>query len=371
MATTLRNPRVIALAGAGEQANRMWGPTLKQHEAGGILRFVSVADINTDAAGHFAERFDLRGSRTSSHYGGDDALRRMLTAEPEIGGIVIVGPHYSHAALALLALEFNVHVLVEKPMASTYVQALEMLDAADANEVILGVAYQYPWMVDGLRPAVAELGPIDRAYAWWKRRDGIPDRRSFWDSKETGGVGVDLLGHLLAAVLHLVEGSPEIVSARSWNDIGVAQKGPSFRAEDTLWASLDWPNEQGPGTRGSFEVSWASPITVDETIGVILEGKNGRIKIPLIGAAEDSENYLPKMSTRVFEPGGIIVATRQDFEPPPTVSECVHRLAQNWIGACTGQEELLFGPRKALKIQEVFKAMLESTLAGGGQQPLR
>ena len=55
---------------------------------------------------------------------------------------VIVTPPATHSELAIRAMNYGCHVLIEKPMAVSVQEADAMIDAAKKNDVRLGIAWQ-------------------------------------------------------------------------------------------------------------------------------------------------------------------------------------------------------------------------------------
>jgi predicted dehydrogenase len=88
------------------------------------LRLGSCCDIDGARAKAFAERFGI--PRTYTDY------RELLDAEKP-DGVSIVSVDSTHAPIAIRALGAKVHVLCEKPMATTTAEAREMLAAARSS----------------------------------------------------------------------------------------------------------------------------------------------------------------------------------------------------------------------------------------------
>lgn len=70
----------------------------------------------------------------------DDLLR-----DPDVHAVILATPHPQHAAAAIAAAEAGRHVIVEKPMALTTVDAAAMVDAAARAGVVLSVVSQRRW----------------------------------------------------------------------------------------------------------------------------------------------------------------------------------------------------------------------------------
>ena len=360
MATTnSRNPRRFAVVGAGEQAMDSRIPSLKALEQEGALEVVAVVDVNRSNAERASQRFGIPRVY--------DSVESMLLAEPTVGAVVNVTPHKYHSETSLECLTAGVSVLVEKPLSTTVYSGVDMVEAARDHEVILACGYQYPWQIAAMRRYIdgGALGNVSRINGFWIRRDGIPPRE-YWRDRESGGVGLDLGGHVLSAVFYLVDDAPEAVSARNWNTVGTSRFGRDFRAEDTTSWIIDWAD----GRRASIDLSWAANIQEEERIGVALWGDRGNLRIPLTGSRRDVENLRPILYRRAGKGGDQTVAPEPLDAPVPVDPECFVMQTRNFLQACLGQEELLFGAAKALLIQRVLSAALESARQGGKQVPL-
>ncbi|WP_269543031.1 Gfo/Idh/MocA family protein [Cerasicoccus fimbriatus] len=97
----------------------------------------------------------------------DDPLSAFKRAD--IDGVVLATPAETHCSLTLLALEHGKHVLVEKPMALTYSEALKMADAADQHERVLMVGHllEYHAAFLEIKRLIAEgaLGKLQYIYS--------------------------------------------------------------------------------------------------------------------------------------------------------------------------------------------------------------
>jgi predicted dehydrogenase len=160
-------------------------------------------------------------------------------------------PDLCHETLAA-----GVAVLVEKPMAPTEGQAVEMVRDAERRGTILGVGH-----VERCNPAVIALkghleqGRAGRVYQVHARRlSPLPDRESML------GVALDLATHDLDVLRHLTGAEVARVYAET------AERTPVGR-EDLLSASLRLDND----ITGVLEVNWLTPAKVRE-LTVTAEG---------------------------------------------------------------------------------------------------
>ena len=114
----------VALVGAG-----YWGPNLARNIAAcNTTRLSWVCDLDLEAAQQLAARYP--GTAATAAY--DDVL-----GDPAIEGVVIATPPMTHQSLAEAALRAGKHVLVEKPLATSSSEALQMCKLADDADLVL------------------------------------------------------------------------------------------------------------------------------------------------------------------------------------------------------------------------------------------
>jgi len=95
--------------------------------------FVAVYSRSADKAAAFSSRYGGEG------YTDLDAMLK------EVDAVVVCTPHPFHAAPAVKALKAGVHVLVEKPLASSLQDCDLMIDAAGKSGCKLGTVSQRRW----------------------------------------------------------------------------------------------------------------------------------------------------------------------------------------------------------------------------------
>src|SRR5690349_1447185 len=114
----------LGMIGCGQISERFleWGRVL----AG--VRFVATCAAHMASAEYTARRYGCQ-----NWY--DD--HRDLLADPAVDAVVIATPHALHARQALDAVRAGKHVLVEKPMATRWEEAVALVDAAEQAGVTL------------------------------------------------------------------------------------------------------------------------------------------------------------------------------------------------------------------------------------------
>ncbi len=94
------------------------------------VEVVAVCDIDEEKANELAGLFD---ARIYSRY-------QDLIADPEVDLIDLLLPHHLHLPAAMAVLNAKKHLLIEKPLATTYEDALAIIHKAQEVGVYFGVA---------------------------------------------------------------------------------------------------------------------------------------------------------------------------------------------------------------------------------------
>lgn len=118
----------VAVIGCGAIAQRRHVP---EYAANAQAELVAFADPVIERAQEMAE---AHGGRAYSSY-------EELLAKENIDAVSICTPNYLHAPMAVAFANAGVHVLVEKPMATTEEEGLQMIEAARNNGVYLMVGH--------------------------------------------------------------------------------------------------------------------------------------------------------------------------------------------------------------------------------------
>ena len=129
---------------AGIVGTGYWGPNLLRNLAENpSIQVKFVCDLNSSSLKKMALRYPYIQTTTDF---------RDLIKNPEIDLIAISTPVHTHAELTVAALNAGKHVLVTKPMASTEIQCLQMIEAAEKSGSILMVDHTFVY-----HPAVSYL----------------------------------------------------------------------------------------------------------------------------------------------------------------------------------------------------------------------
>jgi UDP-N-acetylglucosamine 3-dehydrogenase len=246
----------IGVIGCG----RMGGFHIRNYAQLDCARLVAVADPSEES-----RRRALGDTRVAEY----DNWRAMIEfGADEIDAVSIACPSEHHADVALEALAAGLHVLVEKPIATTLPDALRMRGAAlEADrKLMVGHVERFNPAVEKLRELVADgrLGTVYRAHA--TRVGPLPTRI------QDTGVAIDLATHDLDVMQYVLDSSIHEIYA----DGGRFQHGSQ---EDLLTCLARFGDEGQAQTLGLLDVNWLTPEKKRE---VALIGENGLLRASYI-----------------------------------------------------------------------------------------
>jgi predicted dehydrogenase len=323
------------------------------------VEVVAVADLDFERAQSVAADLGVPAAFRS---------HQEMLETGTVNAVVVAVPHRFHADEALRALRAGCDVFVEKPMAATARQARVLLQEAQARGRVLMVDYQYPRQLAGVLAGldaglIGDRGLVRGAFSL---PDGFPDRPVFWNHPDSGGVRLDLLGHLVSVTLAAVGEShaPLAVSAQGWRHLGVQALGPAFQTEHKVCTTVRFSGN----VRAELEVDWAAYRRV---ICVEVEGVTGLVEIPMMGAELDRSSFVPRVHRRQAD-GSIQTEVLSEHAPTPTEESFV-RQAEAFDDAVRQDTQLAFpfDPNAALTVQEILDAVGRSIELGGKEVLVR
>lgn len=227
--------------------------------------------------------------------------------------LLIATPHPFHAPIACDAAAAGVHVLTEKPMAVTVVEADRMIEAAERAGVLLGVMYQRRLEPANLKAkeivesgVLGEVWEFDVEATQWFRLQAYYDSeawRGTWEG-EGGGVLANQASHDLD-ICQWLHGLPDAVSA------ALRTRAHRIESENSAHAILEY--EGGPV--GFFRTSTVDPLgrqayAIRGELGR-LAVKNGMVRLCRYGASlrsyvleGEAARFSPQWEEIPVEPAG-------------------------------------------------------------------
>lgn len=209
---------------------------------------VSVCDRDRSKARLVAEKFGVK----RVYYD----VQQMLENE-DIGAVIIATSTDAHKDTAIACLKAGKDVLVEKPIARTYNEAVAVAEAARESKRKLMVGMNHRFRPDTmiLKSFIEadELGKVFYTRAGWLKKRTTDSAWATQKEKSGGGVFLDLGIVILDMALWMM-GYPDVkrVSALEF-------KHKTRQVEDTSLVAINLKN----GSRIQIEVSWAMCVEDD------------------------------------------------------------------------------------------------------------
>jgi len=219
---------------------------------------------------------DVRGVRVVSSY--DTAWQAWGDGAEGPDAIVVTSANAHHRDLVLEAARRGVHVLCEKPLATTVPDAEEMVAACREAGVVLMTAFpvHFSPAVQALRTAIAD-GTLGEIVGLTGTNNGkLPAGRDWFTDVELAGGGslVDHTVHI-AEILDSVLGEPESVHAVSNRILYADRAGEG--AETGGLVTLTYAS----GPVATIDCSWSQPADSPTWGGLTLQalGTGGQLQI--------------------------------------------------------------------------------------------
>lgn len=349
----------IGIIGCGGIANGKHMPSLKKIKN---VQMVAFCDIIEERAVKAAEEYGVEGAKVYTDY-------KELLKDRDIEVVHVCTPNRSHAFISIDAMEAGKHVMCEKPMAKTYKEAKEMLDASERTGMKLTIGYQSRWRADSLYLKKmcedGELGEIYYGKAIALRRRAVPTWGVFLNEYEQGGGPlIDIGTHALDLTLWMMDNyKPKMVvgttfeKLKNQKDCGNAWGDwdpKKFTVEDAAFGFIVMEN----GATIMLESSWALNIrNPKEAITMICGTEGGADMFDGLNI-----NFIKNGRQCILKPdltAGGVAFYDGDGDEDPSVLE-----ARAWLDAVVNDHEPCTKASQALVVTQILEAIYESAKTG-------
>ncbi len=343
----------IGLIGCG-----YWGPKLARNfNELGDAELTCVSDLRLDRLAHMRELYP--NARATQDY------RELLSSD--VDGVAIATPVFTHHRLAMEALHEGKHILVEKPLAGTYLQAIEIAETAERLGLVamVGHTYQYNNAVRAIRDLIAD-GELGQVYYVNATRVNLglfqSDINVMWD----------LAPHDISIMLHILGLEPLEVSARGSVCVQ-KEKG----LHDVAYVTMHFPG----GILADLRVSWLDPVKT-RRITVV-----GSKKMLVYDDIEDRKLMLYDKGVEVppysdtleefhmsYRNGSETIVKFKETEPLRVMTgsfvNCIKKGATE-CGYCDRKRQMTCSQaRVGVKVVRILEAAQKSLLNGGGRESI-
>jgi predicted dehydrogenase len=227
-----------------------------------VAEIIAISSRDPAKAKHYAKELDVPRA-----YGSYDEILQ----DPDIDAVINPLPNAMHCAWTIKAAESGKHILCEKPLAVTVEEAERMIDAANANGVLLmeGFTTQFqplfPYVLETITAGKIGDVTIVRSELTYTIQDWANDSRV--KPELAGGALLDAGCYCVNAIRTVMEDEPVSVQAyehvREW--VGV---------ESTFVGLMQFPGDRVAYMATGMEQPFRALIEVI--------GTKGRIEVPML-----------------------------------------------------------------------------------------
>ncbi|MDC3416620.1 Gfo/Idh/MocA family protein [Aquibacillus salsiterrae] len=243
------------------------------------VEIVGVADVVPGKAREFIDRLNLKGAQSFEDH------NRLL--ELDLDGVSVCTPNVAHHRTSIDSLNANKHVLVEKPLAVTLDQGIEMVEAAKKQDKILSVGFQprYDPNMQAVKEIVqsGKLGNVYYVQTGGGRRRGMPGGTFINKGLAGAGAMADIGCYSLDLALNaLGYPKPLTVSAYTSNYFGT---NPTYHPEAEKFEVEDFGVAMVRLEGGkvlNFKISWA--MHMDSLGPTLFLGTDAGLKLTPAGS---------------------------------------------------------------------------------------
>jgi predicted dehydrogenase len=300
------------------------------------VEVIAVCERDRSKAKLVAEKFGIKRSYTDLH---------QMLANEGLHALIVATSTDAHQEVTIAALQGGCDVLVEKPIARHYAEAVAMADVAREMKRKLMVGMNHRFRPDTmiLKSFLEgkELGRLQIAKCGWLRKRDNDSSWAMKKEKSGGGVFVDLGIPMLDLSLWLM-GYPEVSRV---NAVDFRQKTKTV--EDTSVVSIVLKN----GSVLTIEVSW-SLLMEEDVYYCVLYGSEGTAQMnPLRVNKELHGNLVNLAPAKMESPAQLF---RRSYE-----NELKH-----FVGAVRGLHPVISTGEEAVQRMRVVDAVYKSVRTG-------
>lgn len=313
----------VGIIGCGSIAKHRHLPEYARNEQ---VEIVAVCDIVENRVNEFATQYE---AKAYTNY-------EELLADPNVDAVSVCTPNYLHAPVSIAALNAGKHVLCEKPMATSRVEAEKMIEAAKNSSKKLMIAHNQRFVPSHQKARqLIEKGEVGKIYSFRTAfGHGGPEgwsadgKDSWFFKKEEAFIGaMGDLGVHKTDLLRFILGE-EFVEVGAFIETSAKEKAT---VDDTAVCVLKTES----GIIGTLAASWSYVSKEDNSTiiygekailrleddpnhSLVVQYKNGEVVKYELGAIQTNESGGQKNSRVINQ---FIDSIVQDIEPPVTGEE--------------------------------------------------
>lgn len=336
------------------------GDIAKYHMAGyqqcENAHVIAACDMNADKLAKFADQYHIPKRYTDFE---------AALADGEIDAVDICTPNITHAQYSIKALEANLCVMCEKPMARNAEEAHRMAEAAAKSKGFLMPAFVLRFSVACrvVKDYIDEgyFGDIYYCKARCIRNDGNPGGWSNSKAISGGGALIDVGIHDLDAALYLM-GSPKAVSVfgtafQALGDRKSIKTGPSS------YRGYQEKSDVEDFSSGIVRFENGSALYVEASFAV--NGEASGHSIEIYGTKCGAKILLPNEVTFFMEQNGFLVeVTPEKITSLKGGNQSFALEMKHFVDCCLNGSESFISVQDGVATAEIIDAIYASAESG-------
>jgi predicted dehydrogenase len=310
-----------------------WGPNL-------VRNFMANPDTHVVCV---CDRAPARLEKVRALYPGVKitGLPEELIADSSIDAVVIATPVSGHFDLAMAALRAGKHVFVEKPITTTSVQALQLIEEAARRKLTLLVDHTFVYT-----GVVRKLRELIKAPSFGQPSYFDTTRVNLGLFQQDVNVLWDLAVHDLSIMSYVLDATPVAVSATGHTHVAGQPENVAFL---TVFFASD--------LIAHINVSWLSPVKIRKTL------IGGSKQMIVYDDLETSEKL------KVYDKGITVTDTPDDihkllisyrtgdlWSPKINDTEALQVEVSHFANCIKGLDQPLTGGEQGLEIVRILEA---------------
>lgn len=308
----------LAVVGSGR-----WGPNL-------VRNFSQVPDCTV----RWVCDVDATRARAAAGRVGAGWSTRIEEVLVDVDAVAIATPPSTHAQLASLCLHADRHVLVEKPLTTSLVEAVALAELASQRGLVLACDHTYCY-----HPTVVRLRALVRDGALGELQRITSTRVNCGDAQPAIDVFWDLAHHDLAILDHVLPPGSRLVSVEAR---GVDPRGIGRSSGGELHLRVEG------GVDAGITVDWFAP---------------GKVRTMRFDGARASVSWDDLVMPRELVLDGQAL-------PVDATDEALHGVALEFVAAVTQSRPPVTDIAAELRVLGALEAARRSLAAGGEPMPV-
>ncbi|MBE7099801.1 Gfo/Idh/MocA family protein [Bacillus cereus] len=314
---------------------------LPEYEANPYVQIVAVCDSNKKRAKEIANKY---GVNMYTDY------NELINCE-ELDAVSVCTPNHLHASISIAALQAGIHVLCEKPMATSKIDAEMMIGAAEKSGKKLMIGHNQRFVASHQKAKqLIKNGAIGKIYSFrtafghsGPENWSVDGRESWFFKKEEAFLGAmgDLGVHKADLIRYIL--NEEITEVGAF----VETSAKTFSNVDDCAVCI---LKSESGIIGTLAASWSYVSQEDNS--TIIYGENATLRLE-----DDPTNSLIIQ----YKSGEVVKYELNKIQSNATVGQSNSHVIEQFVDSVLSDKEPLINGVEGMRSLEVILAAIQSS----------